>query len=55
MQDHQKESEREHQEIQPTDHMRNDHGIQEPEESQKNAVAMSIQTYYTPGQSRVEK
>ena len=32
MQDHQKESKRGHQEIQPRDHTRNDHGIKEREE-----------------------
>ena len=31
MQDHQKESKRGHKEIQPRGHMRNDHGIKEPE------------------------
>ena len=35
MQDHQKESERGHQEIQPRDHATNDHGTKEPEESPK--------------------
>ena len=37
MQDHQKESKRGHQEIQPSDHTRHDHGIKEDEESLKNA------------------
>ena len=40
MQNHQLEIQaRGHQEIQPRDHTRNDHGIKEPEESPKNAEA----------------
>ena len=42
MQDHQKESKRGHQEIQPRDHTRNDHDIKEPEESTKNPEARPI-------------
>ena len=49
MQDHQKERKSGHQEIQPRDHLRNDHGIKESEESPKNAEARPKQTYYTPG------
>ena len=37
MQDHQKESNIEHQEIHPRDHTRNDRGIKDLEESPKNA------------------
>ena len=51
MQDHQKESNRRHQEIQPRNHTRNDHYIKEPEESPKNAKA-SRQTNHTPRQGR---
>ena len=40
-----------HQEIQPRDHTRNDHGIKEPEESPKNAEARTRQTDHTPGQA----
>ena len=36
-------------EIQPRDHMRNDHGIKEPEESPKNAEDKPRQTDHTPG------
>ena len=39
IQDHQKESKTGHQEIQPRDHTRNDHGIKQPDESPKNAKA----------------
>ena len=39
MQNHEKESKRGHQEIQPIDYTRNDHGIKEPEESPKKAEA----------------
>ena len=50
MQDHQNESKRGHQEIQPRDHTINDHGIKEPDESPKNAEARPRQTDHTPGQ-----
>ena len=46
MQDHQEEG---HQEIQPRDHTRNNHGIKEPEESPKNAKARPRQTDHTHG------
>ena len=48
MQDHEKESKRRHQEIQPRDHIRNVHSIKEPEESQKNAEGRPISTHHTP-------
>ena len=54
MQDHQKETKREHKEIQPRrDHTRNDHDNKEPDESQKNAEAEARQrqTYHTPNQA----
>ena len=44
MQDHQTESKRVHQEIQRIDHTRNDHGINESEESPKNVEARPRQT-----------
>ena len=47
MQDHQKESKRGQQDIQPRDHTRNDHDIKEPEESKKNAEARLRQIYHT--------
>ena len=53
MQDHQKESKREHLEIQPRDHTRNDHGIKEPEESQRNAETRQRQTDRTPRQDKI--
>ena len=53
MQDHQKESKRGHQDIQPIYHTRNDHGIKQPEESPANEEARPRQTDHTPGkQSR---
>ena len=51
MQVHQKESKREHHEIQPRDHTRNDHGLKEPEESPKNAEVRPRQTGHTSGQA----
>ena len=39
MKDNKKETKIRHQEIQPRDHTRNNHGIKEPEESPKNAEA----------------
>ena len=51
MQDHQKESKREYQEIQPRDHTRNDHGIKEPEEIPKYADARPKQTDDTSRQA----
>ena len=51
MQDHQKESKRGHHEVQPREHMRNDHGIKESEESPKNAEARPRQNEHTPGQA----
>ena len=44
MQDQQKESKREHQVIQPTDHTRNDGDIKGPAESSKTAEARPRQT-----------
>ena len=46
-----KENKRGHQEIQPRDHTRNDHGIKEPEESLKEANARPRQTDHTLGQA----
>ena len=47
MQDHKKESKREHQEIQPRDHIRNDYGIKGSVESPKNAETRPRLTEYT--------
>ena len=44
---HQKESKRGHQEIQPRNHTRHDHGIKEPDESPKNAEARPRQSDHT--------
>ena len=51
MPDHQEESKRGHQEIQPRDHMRNDRNIKEPEKSPENANAWPRQTDHTPRQA----
>ena len=42
---------REHQEMQPRDHMRKDHSIKEPEESQRNAETRPTQIGDTPRQA----
>ena len=51
MQDHQKETKRGHQEIQPIDNKRNDHGTKDPEESPKNIETRTRQTDHHPGQA----
>jgi len=52
MQDHQEESKRRQEEIQPRDHTRNDHGIKELEERPKNAEVRARQTDHTPGKAQ---
>ena len=51
MQDPQNDGKREHQEIQPRDHTRNNHDIKEPEESPKYAEAKPRRTDHTPRQA----
>ena len=47
---HQNESKRGHQEIQPRAHTRNNHGIKEPDDSPKYAEARVRQTDHIPRQ-----
>ena len=51
MLDHQKNNNRGYQKIQPRDHMRNNLGFKEPEESSKNAEARPRQTDHAPRQA----
>ena len=50
-QDHQRETNKAHKEIQPKDYTRNNHDINEPEQSPKNAEARRRRTDRTLGQA----